>query len=166
MRILIILLFISFNGFTQSFTEVISIQDIDSFKKVCIENNYELYTSIKVKQELKDSGETMQEDSINMLFEDVVWYKKGEDNMIYQKDTESFTIQINRETLWGSPITNDYDALFEDFKRKCTFFKIITTDNGNEYASYYCDNYNVGFKGKIGFRIDGTKGIVWTFPDH
>ena len=85
MRILIILLFVSFSSFGQSFTEVLSIEDIDSFKKVCIENNYELYTSIKVKQELKDSGETMPEDSINMLFEDVVWYKKGEDNMIYQK---------------------------------------------------------------------------------
>ena len=41
MRKLIILLFISFSSFGQTYEDIMSIKDIDSFKKVCIENNYE-----------------------------------------------------------------------------------------------------------------------------
>tara|TARA_B100000963_G_C22463384_1_gene596733 strand:- start:287 stop:586 length:300 start_codon:yes stop_codon:yes gene_type:complete len=99
MRILLILLFASFNGFTQSYKEVMSIKDIDSFKKVCIENNYELLTPEKVKQALEDEGEKMAEDSINMLFDNVIWYRKGDDRMYYQIGEDAFSIQINRETL-------------------------------------------------------------------
>ena len=170
MRILLILLLASFNGFTQSYKEVMSIKDLDSFKKVCIENNYELVTPQKVKQELEDAGETMPEDSINMLFEDVVWYRKGDDRMLYQTsdngqlDKDAFSIQINRETLWGTPIVNDYNDLLEDVKKNCKYVKIITTETGNDYASYSCAESL--YKGKIGFRVDGREGIVWTFPNH
>ncbi len=164
MRILIILLFISFNGFTQSYKEVMSIKDIDSFKKVCIENNYELFTPQKLKEELERAEETIPEDSINMLFEDVVWYRKGDDRMFYQTDKDAFSIQIYRETLWGTPIVNDYNDLLEDVKKNCKYVKIITTDTGNDYASYSCAESL--YKGKIGFRIDGREGIIWTFPDH
>ena len=141
-----------------------SIKDIDSFKKVCIENNYELLTPEKVKQALEDEGEKMAEDSINMLFDNVIWYRKGDDRMYYQIGEDAFSIQINRETLQGSPIPNDYDGLLEDVKKNCKYFKIITTDSGNDYATYSCAESL--YKGKIGFRIEGREGIIWTFPDH
>ena len=156
----------SFNGFTQSYKEVMSIKDIDSFKKVCIENNYELFTKVKVMKELEDSGETMPEDSINMLFEDVVWYRKGDDDMIYQTDKHTFTLQIERKTFWFDTEIKDnpYDKLLEDVKKNCKYFKIITTDSGNDYATYSCAESL--YKGKLGFRVDGTEGIIWTFPNE
>ena len=140
------------------------IKDIDSFKKVCIENNYELLTPEKVKQALEDEGGSMPEDSINMLFENVIWYRKGDDRMYYQINEDAFSIQINRETLWGTPIVNDYNDLFEEVKRNCKYYKIITTESGNDYASYSCTESL--YKGKIGFRIEGREGIVWTFPNE
>ena len=39
-----------------------------------------------------------------------------------------------------------------------------TTPTGNDYASYSCAESL--YKGKIGFRVDGRDGIVWTFPKH
>ena len=165
-KLLILLLFVSFNSFGQTYEEVMSIKDIDSFKKVCIENNYELFTKVKVMKELEDSGETMPEDSINMLFEDVVWYRKGDDDMIYQTDKHSFTLQIERKTFWFDTEIKDnpYDKLLEDVKKNCKYFKIITTDSGNDYATYSCAESL--YKGKLGFRVDGTEGIIWTFPNE
>ena len=165
-KLLILLLFVSFNSFGQTYEEVMSIKDIDSFKKVCIENNYELFTKVKVMKELEDSGETTPEDSINMLFEDVVWYRKGDDDMIYQTDKHTFTLQIERKTFWFDTEIKDnpYDKLLEDVKKNCKYFKIITTDSGNDYATYSCAESL--YKGKLGFRVDGTEGIIWTFPNE
>lgn len=166
MRIFIILLFISFNGFTQSYKEVMSIKDIDSFKKVCIENNYELFTPEKLKEDLERAEETMPEDSINMLFEDVIWYRKGDDRMFYKTKENAFSLQIERKTFWfdNEIKDNPYDKLLEDVKKNCKYFKIITTASGNDYASYSCAESL--YKGKLGFRVDGTEGIVWTFPNE
>ena len=49
MRILLILLFVSFNGFSKTYDDIMSIKDADSFKKVCIENNYEVVTEERLR---------------------------------------------------------------------------------------------------------------------
>ena len=160
MRILIILLFISFNGFAQSYKEVMSIKDIDSFKKVCIENNYELMTPQKLMKHLNDRGISYQRDSLP--YQDIVFYIKDDrDRMLYLPDKDEFSIQIDRQTILGTGV---YDYILDKVKDDCEYVKIITSENGNEYATYSCAESL--FKGNIGFRIDGNEGIIWTFAEE
>tara|TARA_Y100001958_G_scaffold157379_1_gene152320 strand:+ start:765 stop:1244 length:480 start_codon:yes stop_codon:yes gene_type:complete len=159
MRKLLILLFISFNGFTQTYKEVMSIKDIDSFKKVCIENNYELLNAEKLMELFDDEGIAYQEDSLP--YQDIIFYRKGNDRMLYQPDTDEFSIQIDRQTILGTGV---YDYLLDKVKDDCEYVKIITSENGNEYATYSCAESL--FKGNFGFRIDGSHGIIWTFAEE
>lgn len=171
-KFILITFLISFNSLGQSYKDVMSIKDIDSFKKVCIENSYELFTKEKLRQEMERAEETMPEDSINMLFENNIWYKKGDDMMLYQTSDEgqlvkdAFSLRIERKLFWFETEIKDnpYDKLLEDVKKNCKYVKIITTETGNDYASYSCAESL--YKGKIGFRVDGREGIVWTFPNE
>ena len=66
MRILIILLFVSFSGFSQTYSEIMSIKDADSFKKVVIENNYEPITEERLRDWFGDEYEGLDSMIINM----------------------------------------------------------------------------------------------------
>jgi len=147
-----------------------SIKDIDSFKKVAIENNLELFTKQKFIEEMERAEETMAEDSIDMIFKDAIIYRKDGVRMFYQTsdvgqlNKDAFSIQTTRKNWIGMEIDNAYDDLLEDVKKNCKYFKIITTESGNDYASYSCAESL--YKGKIGFRIDGNEGIIWTLPNY
>ena len=175
MRILVILLFVSFNSFGQTYEDIMSIKDIDSFKKVCIENNYE-YMSAQMLIELgKKQGEELNEDTVIKWMKDVTMYIKENGSMrgIYYTGTaldiigvndDSFSFQIVRKNLLGFEIDNLYDNLLKDVKDNCEYYKIIISPNGHEYASYSCEDAQ--FEGKLGFRIIEDEGLMWLFPNE
>ena len=49
-------------------------------------------------------------------------------------------------------------------KENCEYYKIITSENGNDYVSYSCSESL--YKGKIGFRVEDKMGIIWNFPNE
>ena len=175
MRILIILLFISFSSFGQTYEDIMSIKDVESFKKVCIENNYE-YMSAQMLIELgKEQGEELNEDTVIKSMKDVTMYIKENGSMrgiyytgaaldMFGENDDSFSFQIVRKNLLGFEIDNLYDNLLKDVKDNCEYYKIYTSPNGYEYASYSCAESL--YKGKIGFRIVGNEGIIWTLPNY
>ena len=164
MRILLILLFVSFNGFSQTYDEIMSIKDVDAFKKVCIENGYEQLSAQKLIDMYEEEGEDYNEDSIKSDMERLAFYTHNDSHRaIYYYEEDVFSFQFTRQN-WIGMIMDDYpyDKLLEDVKENCQYYKIITSPNGNDYVSYNCSQSL--YKGKIGFRIEGTEGHIWNFP--
>ena len=147
MRILIILLFISFSGFSQTYDDIMSIDSKDAFIKVMIENSY---------NKKDDTDENfIQYSSIDGSFESS--YSLLDDrqfvlNFFIQKSAQIIDSQIE---LPDTP----YDRIYDEVKEKCSFDRIMSFDDLNaDYACYQCDDAK--FDALIGFTIVDGMGII------
>ena len=151
MRTLLILLFVSFNGFSQTYDDIMSINSLDSFEKVVIENGYEL---VDYKAVFEMMGAEMT-DSIKMKLDDVVMYSKG--NIIagrtftYEKSTGKFSLTYpfggGLMSLFTDNEVNIYEEITKEIKSKCNYQKTVE-NNGRDYVTYSCPESS--YKGKIG----------------
>jgi hypothetical protein len=135
-----------------------SIESVDTFKKVAIENGYE-FDNID-EDDWVTYGYNIVSDSING--------NKSSKWMMYDKTDGKFTLVFSRKGkgLLLNIIDMDnsykeYDLIVADIKEKCKYYKIINS-KGVDYVSYSCsESY---YKGKIAFVIDDDWGIVRHFP--
>ena len=175
MRILIILLFVSFNSFGQlSYSDIMSINSVNQFKKIMIENNYEFADE---KDGLIAYGYLLQRDSVEG--------DKAPMWGLYDINDGSFMFQISRGGVnpfadlfnWDDiGINTDalkagmdaYDEILEDVKKNCNYYDIVTytRENGekNDYLCYSCSVSK--YKGKIGFVIIDGDGYIRHFPNE
>ena len=144
MRILIILLFVSFNSFGQTYEDVMSIKDIDSFKKVCIENNYEYMSDVS--------------NTKTILYESIDG-NKGATYDIYSDSMFAFIFQkeIGGDSGIEIPYDIEYDKIYNRVKESCQFSRIADT-NGVNKACYKCNDSK--FNGEVCFVVMGGMGAI------
>ena len=149
-KIFLILLLIPLISFSQSYKDIMSINSIDMFKKVMIENDYEY---------MEGDGWSTGEITVygNLVFRDDDGKITGADYIAYYLKKENrFNIQIpNRYAR------NVYSLIYDKVKEECKFYKIINFKE-NDYACYSCPDSSVG---KIGFnKVDGV-GMILNFRE-
>ena len=143
-RLLLLLLFIPVFSFGQSYLDIMSISSLENFKKVVIENDYQL-------------------DYEN---EKLIRYN-------YIGDKRSGTIRtgvynINDNTWEFSFIRPEYDfqktpydLIVDDIKERCKYYKIINVNNV-DFVSYSCTEST--YSGSLGFVIYDGYGVIKMFP--
>ena len=158
MKNLLLLLFIPFVSFSQSFKEIMSINSVDMFKKVVIENGYE-YDS------LDDKGLLIY--GFNIVRDSIEGNKSSKWGQ-YDKNDGEFYFQFNRRSVLGAffgteddTSENPYDFIVKNIKQKCKYYKIIN-HNGTDYVTYSCSESS--YKGKIGFAVSEGVGFIRHFP--
>jgi len=124
MRILLILLFISFNSFSQvTLQDILAIDDKRSFQRLMIENNFQ--------QETDDEYENL-----------VSYRKEGSDNTLISfswVDTDSLRLggvsgYFSESVLGGNRM---YDAIYDEVKKDCKFFQIMDGHSIDTDIAYY-----------------------------
>tara|TARA_R100001440_G_C2485364_1_gene114101 strand:- start:43 stop:519 length:477 start_codon:yes stop_codon:yes gene_type:complete len=142
MRTLIVLLFISFGSFGQTYDDMMSLVSKDAFIKVMVENNYQL------NNEKSTDVMTMYDNIEGTQFAVYVSREEG----------EVFNLSVNKKTSVGIELNNTpYDNIYNEVKEKCTFDRIEKAMN-LDYACYLCDDAK--FIGTIGFAIWDGWGYI------
>ena len=157
MKNLLLLLFVPFISFSQTFKDIMSINSVDMFKKVVIENGYEF--------------DSIDEGWVSYGFDIVRDSIKGNKSSKwsgYNKTDGKFSFQFNRRTILGNFLgteddnsENPYDLIVKNIKQKCKYYKIINY-NGTDYVTYSCSESS--YKGKIGFVVSDGVGLIRHFP--
>ena len=150
MKKLLLLLFIPFVSFSQTFEDIMSINSIDDFKRVAIENGYE----------------PNEESDIIVIYVYNLVKEEGKDDLVdrtltYIKGTNRFYLAVYKKiTLLGKTITRDntlYDEIMDEIKTKCTYNK-ISKQRVIDYVTYKCSEYNDNLE--IGFAINDGWGLI------
>lgn len=157
MKKLLLLLFIPILSFSQTYKDVMSIKDVDTFKKVVIENNYEF--NDEGGEGLVTYGYNIVKDSING--------NKSSKWAFYKPEDDMFVLTFSKENFFGTSDETQYDKIYESVKDKCSYYKIINNE-GTDFVTYSCPESS--YKGKLGFVViddEGTKtGIIMHFPNE
>lgn len=156
-KLLVLLLFIPLISFSQTYKDVMSIKDVDTFKKVVIENNYEF--NDEGGEGLVTYGYNIVKDSING--------NKSSKWAFYKLEDDMFVLTFSKESFFGTSDETQYDKIYESVKDKCSYYKIINNE-GTDFVTYSCPESS--YKGKLGFVVmddEGTKtGIIMHFPNE
>ena len=119
-----------------------SIDGLDTFKKVVIENSFQLDT------------ENTDDDKVS--------YNNIEDTKGAMHNTSGYPIFIfyfSKTSIIGNLEMTDtpYDEIYKEVKKKCEFVRIQTIKS-SDYACYECEDAK--FNGLIGFTMFEGLGIV------
>ncbi len=143
-NLLFALLFVPIMSFGQeiTFDELMSINSLDTFKRVVIENSFEFsngdnFITYGYKLDTNKKGEEVA----------TKWAS-------YAKETGAFIFQFLKDGLW---VDREYNRIVSDIKAKCEYFEI-----NDEYVTYNCDDST--FEGQIGFMTSGGSGYVGMIP--
>ena len=160
MKKLLILLLLPLFSFSQTYDELISINSLDTWKKVVIENDYEYVEWDEDREDnewvtygygvIKDS--TLTTTSVEIMSS----YNTKDDRF-------SFQMPMKYEDFFGAMVDTDmaqtYNTLSKDIKANCEYSEIINY-KGDDFVVYTCSNRKYGFAiGVAGY------GIVRYFPD-
>ena len=155
-KLLLILLFIPLVSFGQSYNDLMSINSVDMFKKVAIENGYEFSQN---DGDWVDYGLNIVKDSINGNKSPAWLYYNTKDDrfsLVFSRtSTNLFGVKENRND-------GNFDLIVKDIKEKCKYHK-IQNYKGVDYVTYSCSESS--YKGKIGFVIIGDEGVIRHFPN-
>ena len=152
MKKLLLLLFIPMISFSQTYNELMSIEGLDDFKKVMIENKYEF-------EKIYEDGSWMY--GFNMT-RDSVKGNGSEKWGTFYKD-EGWRILFNKRNTIIYQL-GDYDEIVKNIKDKCSYVGIEKFYKNNDYVSYRCEDSK--FDGKIGFMISEGSGFIRYFPKN
>ena len=149
MRKLILLLLIPLTSFSQvTYEDILSINSLDQFKRVMIENDY-------------DFVEKNERESLTYA----KYPTKNDEGKIESSSWAYFSPEYNSyifefvNILWGS---NAYDNIYNIVKEKCKFSEILDIkDNDGKPIDYACYTCPESSAGKIGFtKADGVGTII------
>ena len=144
-KLLFLLFFIPLMSFSQEikFDDIMSINSVDTFKRVVIENLFELYNE--------------DESSVEYGF-DITRDKKEGDKApkwaMYEKESDGFFFQFVKG---GAFIDLEFNKIVSDIKSKCEYAEIF-----KEYVIYNCPDSS--FEGQIGFKTSEGSSFVSMFP--
>lgn len=137
-KLSILLLFISSISYSQiSFYDIKQIDSQESYERIMIENGFEYVEWKEYERALIRYAHNYNEDKN----EATIWF------FYYFKDN-TFHLQTAE--------AEDYDKIFNEVKRSCTFYGIIEDAAGTRVSSYTCPGSR--YPGKISF----SKGIIQT----
>ena len=163
-KLILLLLFIPLVSFGQSYKDLMSINSVDMYKKVVIENGYE-YDS--TNDDWITYGFNIARDSVEG--------NRSSKWTSYNTKNDKWNFRLSRTDLATSLMgalldvqseldnsKNPYDLITTDIKEKCKYYK-IQNYNGIDYVTYSCSESS--YKGKIGFAISEGKGIIMHFTE-
>ena len=144
---LVVMVLLSSLSYSQTYTELMRIVEKNDFKRVMIENNFQLDSESELDtvyglDMVKDrDGENLS--FVRGYYSDIYWNLKF-------IDTKRL---INR---YGN-----YEDITDTIKRECNYRDIFYV-NGRDYVVYECDESK--FDGYIGFVISENIGYIRYFP--
>ena len=160
MKKLLILLLLPLFSFSQTYDELVSINSLDTWKKVVIENAYE---SVDWGLDEEDEdwvtyGFGVVRDSTNVATNvKIITAYNTKDNRF------SFQMPMKYEDFFGAMVdtkmAETYNSITKEIKANCEYSEIINYKE-NDFVVYSCSNKKYGFA--IG--VSGL-GIVRYFPD-
>ena len=113
MKKLLILLLLPLFSFSQTYKDVMSIKDADTFKKVAIENNYEF--TDEAEEGWVTYGYNIVKDSING--------NKSSKWANYRPKDDKFVLTFSKSSFFGTSDETQYDKIYESVKDKCSYYK-------------------------------------------
>jgi len=161
MRMFIILLFVSFGSFGQTYEDIMSIQDVESFKKLVITEGY---SSMSMADKLEaETDIEVGEDDRALMDKTFVMYVYGDDEIVafYERAVKTWMFTIQLPVLWKELNNNIYKPITEKIKSECTYME-ITNYNGMDLASYRCEDSLLD--GNIGFAVQDDVGWIRYIP--
>lgn len=160
MKNLLILLFIPLLGVSQvSYNDVMSINSEKMFKKVMIENGYEL--------ESETDGKTIY--GFDIVRDSIDGSKSSK--WSYYFDDDEFVLSFSRNTPLSEFLNlkedrsgNEYDLIVEEIKKNCKYYDIIESKNDDGVSDFVCYSCSESkYKGKIGFMVSKGWGYIRHF---
>ena len=158
MKKLLILLLLPLFSFSQTYKDVMSINSLDTFKKVAIENNYEFNPPEEAngtREGVISYGYNIVKDSING--------NKSSKWLFYKPKDDMFVLTFSKSSFFGTSDETLYDKIYESVKNKCSYYKIVNLE-GTDFVTYSCPESS--YKGKIGFVVQDDTGIIMHFPNE
>ena len=159
-KLLFLLVFIPLFSFSQSYKDVMSIDSVEMFMKVAIENGYE-FDNVD-EDEWVTYGYNIVRDSIEG--------NKSAKWIYYNQKDHRFSLAFSRTNIISNFLGTDadnsenpYDLIIKDIKEKCKYYKILNY-KGTAYVTYSCSESS--YKGKIGFVIEEGWGVIRHFPEE
>ena len=157
-KLLFLLFFLPSVSFGQTYNEIMSINSLDTYKKVVIENGYE-YGDID--GDWIRYGFDVTRDSTNTIISRKIFTSYN------TKDHRwSFQIPMTFEVFFVKEETENaskYYSITKEIKANCKYYKILNYKE-DDYVSYSCSESS--YKGKIGFVISEGWGIIRHFPEE
>ena len=160
-KLILLLLFIPLVSFSQdvtgnstiTFKDVMSINSMESFLKVMIENDYSKVgtDAFSVDYALNPDDEGASTSFAYYFTNDKFMFQFSRSSTIKDKFGEKKTVIRNN---------NAYNKIYNAVKNRCKYVAVKTV--GDEtYATYDCDKAK--FDGLIGFYSEGQKGFITAF---
>tara|TARA_B100000575_G_C22660485_1_gene404160 strand:- start:2 stop:460 length:459 start_codon:yes stop_codon:yes gene_type:complete len=150
MKKLILLLLIPMITYSQTYNELMGIESMNDFKRVMIENGYEMgveddtYVGYGYNMEVEEGEEVAE--------------KWG----MYFKKYGVMVFTFNETPLDIFTRFGDYDDIVDNIKSKCEYDDIIVIDEGEEYVGYICSESKLD--GKFGFNVIDKAGYIIFYP--
>ena len=135
-----------------TYNDIASINTLQSFQRVVIENNFELSTS--TNDTITVYGHNLIKDSTGERANQWAYYKPESTGFIFV-----FVLNDLSRLIQSSELSSPYYKTIEEIKSSCSFYKII--DN---YSCYSCPQSK--YRGKIGFKLMDGNGMIRHFPNE
>ena len=135
-----------------TYNDIASINTLESFQRVVIENNFEL--SASSNDTITVYGHNLTKDSTGERANQWAYYNQESTGFLFV-----FVLNEFSRLMLGEEYSSPYYKTTDEIKANCTFYKII--DN---YACYSCSKSK--YKGKIGFKLMDGNGMIRHFPDE
>jgi hypothetical protein len=156
----LILLLIPIISTAQSLNELRMIKNVNDFKKVMIENNFQNYVYVGENKDIESNKDLVVYQKIEGK------YKEGKKYAMYWPNKSmvfNWILTFNKATKYdydenGNMIKEygDYNDIVDSIKKECKYLEIRSIKD-KDYVCYICDN-----DVKIGFAIDkdSTANII------
>ena len=112
-------------GFSQTFEEIITMTDVERFRKVMIENDYKRHSTDSIRIVYADG---LEKDSLG----NYIAYRWGS----YLFKTKSWRLK-SYSGFFGN---SDYDEILSKVKENCEFSQIIEFNDSIEAVAYKCQD--------------------------
>ena len=159
-KLLILLIIIPSIGNSQvkSFDDLKQINSVQQFKRVAIENGYEINPKYKGDNDFMNYGFGID--------------KNDDDNYVasywmeyFLNDSKYFEAKKNEWNFQFQSLSYDrkngicyYDIIVDEIKNQCKFYKVDEDEYGREIVLYSCAGST--YRGKIGFYTDEGDGFI------
>ena len=135
-----------------TYNDIVSINTLQSFQRVVIENNFEL--SASSNDTITVYGHNLTKDSTGERANQWAYYKPESTGFIFV-----FVLNDLSRLIQSGELSSPYYKVTEEIRSSCSFYKII--DN---YSCYSCPQSK--YRGKIGFKLMDGNGMIRHFTNE
>ena len=160
-KLLLLLLIIPSIGNSQvkSFDDLKQINSVQQFKRVAIENGYEINPKYKDDNDFMNYGVRLNKnDDGNYVASYWMGYILNDYKYPYKaKKSEWYFLFLDLSYNRKNGICY-YDIIVDEIKNQCKFYKVDEDEYGTEIVLYSC--VGTSYQGKIGYYTDKGSGYI------